>query len=340
MVKIDGEKIRKKARSAYDRAARNVDEAKAEMRRFQEEDQPAYERWLNANFGALLTEMRELQMKISAAEFLIARVHREFFFGACSSYAEAFRRVQEEIAEEAKQSENPPEDKDGGGPGDGEEFDEEDFTFDIGGEEGGESAEDEAAEEEFWRNVRDKIGGKRGAAADGKDSARLKDLYRQLARRLHPDKFAEQSTKRMEWWHQTQDAYERGNVEKLEMILTLIDMDESGAKTASVSLLAKLTNEFKKSLRALKRQLAQFKQQPSWGFSVLQDKEPVRQETSTVLRFDRQRMQDALGRYEAMIEQWKNAAEPQKSRRKRSKSANETRQQELFYAVVDSQCEA
>ena len=58
--------------------------------------------------------------------------------------------------------------------------------------------------------------------------ARLKELYRAVVRRLHPDRQREMTVQKTEWWHQAQAAYEAGDVEQLEVILTLCEIGESG----------------------------------------------------------------------------------------------------------------
>ena len=64
------------------------------------------------------------------------------------------------------------------------------------------------------------------APRERETNARVKDLYRQLVRRLHPDHVADLSPKQIEWWHQAQAAYNEGNVEKLEMLLVLTDIEK------------------------------------------------------------------------------------------------------------------
>src|SRR5205814_479968 len=58
---------------------------------------------------------------------------------------------------------------------------------------------------------------------ESKTTSRLKQLYRAVVRRLHPDTQQEMTAQKMEWWHQAQAAYEASNLEHLELILSLCE---------------------------------------------------------------------------------------------------------------------
>ena len=61
---IDSAPIRKQAKRDYERVLRDLDEAKGEIERFHSEDKPKYRSWMSQNFGAVLTELRELEQKL------------------------------------------------------------------------------------------------------------------------------------------------------------------------------------------------------------------------------------------------------------------------------------
>lgn len=149
-------------------------------------------------------------------------------------------------------------------------------------------------------------------------SKRLKELYRAVVRRLHPDAHREMTAQKTEWWHQAQAAYEAGDAEQLEVILTLCEIGESGTTAStSASLLQRITAQLKSSLREIKRQLTQWRREPAWDFSnrtdhgVLADQ--VRRELTSELMAMRRRWQETQG----MIAKWKSAAEKLKPTRRR-----------------------
>jgi hypothetical protein len=168
----------------------------------------------------------------------------------------------------------------------------------------------EEAKGEFWQQLGidpEELDGRK-AQSPKPEGARLKDLYRQLVRRLHPDKKGKRAPREIEWWHQTQDAYQMGNIEQLELILTLVEMEDKGSKEASVSVLAQLTAEFKKSLRALKRNITSFKRDIAWNFSRLTDFTGLLEKTRQQLRADREQILWLLQKYERQIQSWELAA--------------------------------
>ena len=72
-------------------------------------------------------------------------------------------------------------------------------------------------------------------------AARLKDLYRALVRRLHPDSQVEMTPQKTEWWHQAQAAYQIGDPDELELILTLCEIGDTGTTAhTSASMLQRV----------------------------------------------------------------------------------------------------
>src|SRR5579864_2434978 len=94
VVLVDGTSIRKKIKKDYEKALRDLDNSRRQLDQFHQTDLPQFTRWLNANFGALLTEIRELSQKIAVDEELVFQVHSEVMFGG-GSYARAYERVME-----------------------------------------------------------------------------------------------------------------------------------------------------------------------------------------------------------------------------------------------------
>lgn len=170
------------------------------------------------NFGALLTELCGLNQQMAADEQLIIQVENEAMFGRCSD-AHAYQRVMERL-------ENPePPPPTGGNERDGEQNSQgtrpESGNFD--GEENPVADFFKKLFEEFGRNERQQDKSGPGAWPPAKSagpahaSARLKELYRAVVRRLHPDTQREMTAQKTEWWHQAQAAYEAGDAEQLEV---------------------------------------------------------------------------------------------------------------------------
>jgi hypothetical protein len=319
LVLGDGAGIRKKIKKVYEKALRDLDNSRQQLERFHQTDLPQFTRWLNSHFGALLTELRELGQKIAADEQLVFQVESEVMFGGCS-YAKAYRRVME-----ARENPEPPPRPAGGdsepdreretsGPNPGigdaaaaDEFFEEFF--------GGFGPEDSFYSSHGPRAERD-----RRPAAPAHTAARIKELYRALVRRLHPDGQREMTAQKTEWWHQAQAAYETGDAEQLEVILTLCEIGESGTTAnTSASLLQRITAQLKSSLREIKRQLTERRRDPAWNFSRRADHEVLAIQMHRALTLDLQGAREHWREIQGLIAGWKRADEQARPRRRRQR---------------------
>jgi hypothetical protein len=120
--------------------------------------------------------------------------------------------------------------------------------------------------------------------AEPKSDRRVKDLYRLLVRRLHPDSRADGNATVSTLWHEVQEAYAAGDVERMEILLALSDIesDSLGEQTTLFQMRAVLA-ELRRALRALQRSLSQARTHDAWNF--------VRKGASNALR---QRVQQEL----------------------------------------------
>ena len=149
-------------------------------------------------------------------------------------------------------------------------------------------------------------------------SSRLKGLYRSLVRRLHPDTQREMTAQKSEWWHQAQAAYEAGDAEQLEVILTLCEIGDGGTTAhTSASLLQRITAKLKSSLREIKRQIAGQRNDPAWNFSHRCDHDVMAGQMRRKLMGDLQLMRERWRQTQDMIAGWKAAAERLKQPRRR-----------------------
>ena len=92
LILIDGEPIRKKARKAYEKARRDLDNARLQLDQFYTQDRPAFQRWMNTTFGQQVTALRELSRLVSEKQQLIAEIDY-FAWEQGVSEAEAFAAV-------------------------------------------------------------------------------------------------------------------------------------------------------------------------------------------------------------------------------------------------------
>lgn len=318
---VDGAGIRIKIKKDYEKALRDLDNSRRRLDQFHQTDLPQFTRWLNTHFGALLTEIRELSQKMATDEDLVFHVHNEVMFGG-GSYARAYKRVME-LRENPEPLPPPPT---GSGEPDGERT-----PFSARPESGNFDGEEDPLEE-FFNQIFDEFRlherprerrapraeRRTESASPPHTSSRLKELYRSLVRRLHPDTQREMTAQKSEWWHQAQAAYEAGDLEQLEVILTLCEIGDSGTTAhTSASLLQRITAKLKSSLREIKRQIVGQRNDPAWNFSRRSDHGVMAVQMRRTLMEDLQGMRERWRQTQEMIADWKAAAERLKPPRRR-----------------------
>lgn len=322
LVRVDGTGIRKKIKKDYEKALRDLEQARRQLEQFHQTDQPEFTRWLNTHFGALLTELRELNQKIAADEALIFQVESEAMFGECS-YARAYQRVRE-----FRENPEPPRPRSAGGDGPdegrnpfgsrpqfGDDDDDDDPMEEFMNAFFGESGPGAGPQDQPGRGT-----GRHSESPPARTTARLKELYRAVVRRLHPDSQREMTAQKTEWWHQAQTAYEAGDAEQLEVILTLCEIGDSGSTAhTSASLLQRITAQLKTSLREIKRQIGGRRRDPAWNFSRRTDHAALAVQMRRGLTLDLERMREQYRAVQELIERWKTEAERLKTPRRRKK---------------------
>jgi hypothetical protein len=302
IIALDDGPLRKRAATACQREMAKLDEARAELGRFKQEDRPAFARWMAARFGPLLTEIRDNARLIEERESLIEEVELEMIFSDHCNPSRAFAAVQKRRENGESADDFPEADAPGatsqGGHGAGEDKSED--VLHPGDAPDIEFSAEERAEifEDFLRSFSgidpkrlDKAqyakmfaafeadmlgenapGGPPEAAAAVKstaagEEARIKEIYRMLVRRLHPDLRADAQTAVAMIWHEVQEAYQARNLERLETLLALTEV-HGGANRgqASLSQMRTALAELRRAFRALRRSISDAKRDPAWGF--------------------------------------------------------------------------
>jgi hypothetical protein len=313
LVTVDGTQIRKKIKKGYEKVLRDLDISRKQLEQFSQIDLPEYTQWLNSHFGALLTELRELSQKLALDEELIFEVEDEVIFGA-DSYAHAYKRVME--YREKPEPTNPPNDG-SDNPKEGKE-DWKNPVDDFFNQFFGETDSDPGPEP---HRAKPHI----GSTVTPSVSSRLKELYRSLVRRLHPDTQREMTAQKAEWWHQAQAAYQVDDAEQLEVILTLCEISEKGTtEHTSVSLLQRITENLKRSLRQIKRQISSQRKDPAWNFSGRTDRDSLATQMRRSLMSDLEIMLERWRLTQTVIAEWQTAAArlTKRSGRKRAQREN------------------
>ena len=340
LVLLDQGSLRRKAASECSREMTRVEKAKAEWKRFQIEDKATFERWMATNFGALLSRLRETEARLHEKEALVREVDMEMLFGGARSHRSAYARIQSRRNNpppkvDPQAGPPPPQDDGAGferaGFDDLPEFEQEmlfeDFLRVVMG-----MNPDRMSEMRYQKMFADfkvnVLGQARPESLPAPEppkpeQSRIKELYRLLVRRLHPDTRAESETEVSVLWHEVQEAYSEGNVERLEMLLALTDLQSNttGEHTSLFQMRSVLA-ELRRSFNALQRNLRAAKKDPAWNFARLRDRSALQKRVRGDLESNLLWHEGRLRQIEALIASW---SAPRKTRKKQA-----TRQQADF----------
>lgn len=306
LVVIAQEPVRQAVADRYRQANALLDELRGIIERDATVDRPAFGGWLAANFGALLTALREVEAQINEKAPMLEAIRVMNFLSGCSpreAYDEIMRGKQADERRTTREAAGEPVEADE----DDEDLDDEDlfagmpdelkrmFGFGApqsgGAKQGSPPPEDDTEPDAPPRSQRPRRRSRPipEPTPDQRILAqRLKTAYRAVVRRLHPDVRTETSAYDQQLWHEAQRAYEQSDLERLETILAVSELTGDGALPAGAALggLLALTRQVEASIRQLERRIGVLKKDLAWNFSALVSREKLRQKVGTRLRQD------------------------------------------------------
>jgi hypothetical protein len=129
------------------------------------------------------------------------------------------------------------------------------------------SEESEGRDEDHTHGSFANSGSSSRTVAHPDEAARIKEIYRFLVRKLHPDVNKNLVRQQLELWHQVQDAYDRHNLDRLETLLAQSEMqDKSWDKIDGISRLRKLYQQLADSLKQLEKKIRLARKEAAWKF--------------------------------------------------------------------------
>ncbi|HWM26784.1 MAG TPA: hypothetical protein VNP98_18345 [Chthoniobacterales bacterium] len=295
IVLIDQGPLREAAAAACTRAMARLKRARTGWHRFERKDKPAFIRWRARDFGALLSRAREVEVQIRDSQALVHEVEMEMrrgFQDAHGAYQRVtFRRSNPQApleagAETAREGDTASRklsefEKEalfqewvqrslGTNP---DKMDDEAYstTFEAFKSHMFRSPPETPAPRNNYRpagKARITPESEEKGEEERKVDARVKELYRILVRRLHPDLRADASAAVSALWHEVQEAYAASDVPRMEILLALSDIESShlGNQT-SVSQMRVVLTELERALRALEKSLLEAEGEDAWNFA-------------------------------------------------------------------------
>jgi hypothetical protein len=329
IVLVDQEPLRRSAFSECLDVRARLDEARAAWHRFEREDKPTFARWRAREFGALLSELREIELRIREQELLIHEIEIEMRRGFFDPYT-AFARVMRRRGNGPPPPPGPPRQTNSTGRA-VSEFEQEALFNDwvqkfIGTDP--DKLTDEAYETSFAafkahmfrsrpvepppaRNVSPFVREESAldAEAPAAIDARLKELYRLLVRRLHPDLRADSNAAASALWHEVQEAYAATDIAQLEILLALSDIEADPFSDAtSLAQIRAVIAELERSLFALEDSLRQARDEDAWDFARSGAAEGLRERVERELLATLRMRGDRLALLQQTVAGWSRPA--------------------------------
>ncbi len=241
-------------------------------------DEPRYSLWVQTEFASEISKMRLLHEKYVELEEILEFVEdfvRETGASPREGYLEylEMKRTQDLMRKMRERTQADESDRDDSG----------DESDDDRQARGKSSSDENFDRQSYSRDDNSTSSSARSSAASRKAEQRdadAKQLYRQLAKRLHPDMNGGLSPEETEMWFEVQQAYEDRDLSRLEALLAMADRiaeerEASGATSApskfqSLGRLKSMLKSLASKLRNSQRALKKAKQSPAWNFHAIE----------------------------------------------------------------------
>ena len=307
-----------------------LEELRAAWNRFEREDKPGFVRWRAREFGPLLSELRDVEAQIRDHETLVHEVEMEMrrgFYDPPTAYQRVmYRRENPEAVADLP----PMRSKQRAGEEPKlTEFEQEALFQDwvrkfIGTnpdklDDKAYSTTFEAFKSHMFRNRPPepppsqnfrRAEARRRRSAEEETAAplidpRVKELYRLLVRRLHPDLRADGSATVSALWHEVQEAYAATDIAHLEILLALSDIaSDRFSDQTSVAQMRAVLAELERALFALEDSLRQARDEHAWNFARSGAGPDLRCEVEKELRANLRRRSERLTLLQQTIAAW------------------------------------
>src|SRR4051794_40862754 len=333
IVLIDQNPLRDAAGSECSAAMAKLDDARAAWHRFEREDRPSFVRWRAREFGPLLSELRDVETQIRESEAIVHEVEMEMrrgFYDPWSAYQRVmFRRENPSLAETPPEPAPRPRARAGEEQKFFTEFEKEALfqewvhkfigtnpdklddeaytkTFEAFKSHMFRSRPEEPLPaQNFRRPEQERRSQGEEEPAPAPIDARVKELYRLLVRRLHPDLRADGSAAVSALWHEVQEAYGASDIAHLEILLALSDIESDRfSDQTSVSQMRAVLKELERAVFALEDSLRQARNEYAWNFARAGAKPNLRAKVERELQATLKSRSERLVLLQQTIAEW------------------------------------
>ena len=333
LVPIDQGPMRSAAGAECSAAMGRLDELRKAWNRFEREDKPSFVRWRAREFGPLLSELRNIEGRVREHELLVHEVEMEMrrgFYDPQSAYQRVmFRRENPGSVPNEPQARSK---RQAGEEPKLTEFEQEALFQDwvrkfIGTnpdklDDKAYSTTFEAFKSHMFRSrpseappppniPRPQRQSRKQVEEEPAESSidpRVKELYRLLVRRLHPDLRADGSASVSALWHEVQEAYAATDIAHLEILLALSDIEsERFSDQTNVAQMRAVLAELERAIFALEDSLRQARDEHAWNFAHVGPGPGLRAELERELEANLRRRSERLSLLQQTIAEWSRA---------------------------------
>ena len=329
VVVVDQEPLRERAATDCAQALASLKRARAGWHHFERKDKPAFIRWRAREFGALLSTAREVEEQIRDLQTLIHEVELEMRRGFQDAFT-AYQTVMARRGNSATSETLPPAPGTRGPRRVLSDFEKEALfqewvqrslgTHPDKMDDAAYASSFEAFKAHMFRPMpvdehkpkERKSTSFRPRPVDEEDAEpeekaavdyRVKELYRRLVRRLHPDLRADGSTAVSALWHEAQEAYAAQDIARMEILLALSDIESQRTDQQTLAQMRSIFADLQRALRALEKSLLEAGGEEAWDFARLGPTSDLR------LRVERQLKMDLASRSQRLDLLKRTAAE-------------------------------
>jgi hypothetical protein len=329
VVVVDQEPLRERAATDCAQALANLKRAREGWHHFERKDKPAFIRWRAREFGALLSMAREVEEQIRDLHTLIHAVELEMRCGFQDAFA-AYQTVMARRGNSTTSKTPPPSAKTRDPRRLLSDFEKEALfqewvrrslgTHPDKMDDTVYASSFEAFKAHMFRAVPDepkpneqKSASFRPPTADEEDAEpeekeaadyRVKELYRRLVRRLHPDLRADGSTAVSALWHEAQEAYAAHDIARMEILLALSDIESQQTDRQTLAQMRSVFTELQRALRALEKSLLEAKGEEAWDFARLGPSPDLRLRVERQLKIDLASRTQRLDLLKRTVTEW------------------------------------
>src|SRR4051794_11622272 len=319
IVLIDQAPLRRSVASQCSAAMARLEKVRMGWHQFEREDRPAFVRWQAREFGALLSKAREVEDQIRDGQVLIHEVEMEMrrhFQDPRSAYHRVMYRRQNPGAAIDTEPEYQGDRDRAGGTRKLSEFEQEALfqewvqkflgtnpdkmddeayssTFEVFKSHMFRAPPEERRSGNRQRPAeKERLPRPEGANSEEEElpealDPRVKELYRRLVRRLHPDLRADGSAAVSALWHEVQEAYGASDVARMELLLALSDIESQQlGEATSLFQMQSVLAELNRSCRALEMSSREAEAEDAWNFARTGPSDDLRTRVERQLKHD------------------------------------------------------